>query len=1113
MEIQSALLLAAAAFALLQFGLLPRLKNDWARLSFDKQLKRFGILAILEKLRNYSFLATICLGGFAIFVVAISGHSGDSADSVLHVLTRLRSAHESLTHFEKSWKTWIFIVSFLLLWVGWYRSAHRYAKETLGEIRRKEYERLAKLKKDKPGEWEDLPPTPEMDKVWDELQRVMHELERPRVPELTPEQKAKGLEYAQKLSMVWSLLDFDRRMEIPWETEQVESRGPLGAIVRFFTSRGFLADMRGIGKVLSYATYCLLTLSLVGLAAGATTESLNDRVTSLSQLAINASEKESEQALRAEEEQAEQQQNKQQKQQQQISSQDQAHIHRLAKRLAREMRAEQQWPHAEPDLRYEAVKDRIRKETVLTHDAAQTSDENPLVAVAGLEEAAKSDDALANQIETKITEEAAKHPGVLEKIRNWGSSRYQDPAQVDDLRSFFVEQIVDQVSESIPKPKAPWAKKAADLVSEDIKKSVSKWIDQNVNRLMINVMRDVPEDKTWATIQEQGSIAALFPPETLERMQNQFPSVKQQAQWTVALNNNRVSEMSVEDPVLRGQIDDVIENMPPYFVAQNRAKLADLVSTYEAQFPLKDNSYVRDRLYAQITDLTKDLPADYRPPVSDNTDSVATRLTRAEDVEALRNYSRVGGVIIGAPPRNESPVHIQDISWSSENGRLHIALVTDGGSSMDLGAFDPDVVNRAVGYVADGRPAAVTVLLAEIIDREQVMIHPALRDTLLGAQIGRADEWVFDFLDPENGASRTALHKFELALEGTSDLYKMALSIAKTGKADPQDGSFEKLQPLADDASFAMLSQTKAFDSYVLDVTKSCANHSRSGKAFADCVRGHSSENGWKSRIAKAERPRTQIVSQIFEEPYAIDPGMSFLRGSSPDNPFWPLQFTVQMTVNDQEHITFPQFEDANKGRSTAAVLDGIQNAGEEELLKRLRDFTLLQRAFRAALNKQLGAEFPVEKLADLAHETRIIGSPCSTPRWLHRGRLTGETMEQAVARDLREIPDSSTFSPPESAAISLPVRARIAACASFLSSPESEFATALSVNSACTIKANALALVHDCKGKIPEACELLFASSYTSVISGIHKIRETLGAIRPPSHIRPVCSASLNAN
>ena len=82
-----------------------------------------------------------------------------------------------------------------------------------------------------------------------------------------------------------------------------------------------------------------------------------------------------------------------------------------------------------------------------------------------------------------------------------------------------------------------------------------------------------------------------------------------------------------------------------------------------------------------------------------------------------------------------------------------------------------------------------------------------------------------------------------------------------------------------------------------------------------------------------------------------------------------------------------------------------------------------------------------------------------------------------------------------------------------FLSSPESEFATALSVNSACIIKPNVPALVHDCKGNIPEACELLFASSYTSSISGILKIRETLDAVRPPSHIRPVCRASVNAN
>jgi hypothetical protein len=85
---------------LLQFRFLPRLKKTWARLPLDKQLKRFGILALLDKLRDYALIALICLGIFTLFISVLSSHADSSADGIQHVVERVRSAKETRAHFK-----------------------------------------------------------------------------------------------------------------------------------------------------------------------------------------------------------------------------------------------------------------------------------------------------------------------------------------------------------------------------------------------------------------------------------------------------------------------------------------------------------------------------------------------------------------------------------------------------------------------------------------------------------------------------------------------------------------------------------------------------------------------------------------------------------------------------------------------------------------------------------------------------------------------------------------------------------------------------------------------------------------------------------------------------
>jgi hypothetical protein len=74
-------------------------------------------------------------------------------------------------------------------------------------------------------------------------------------------------------------------------------------------------------------------------------------------------------------------------------------------------------------------------------------------------------------------------------------------------------------------------------------------------------------------------------------------------------------------------------------------------------------------------------------------------------------------------------------------------------------------------------------------------------------------------------------------------------------------------------------------------------------------------------------------------------------------------------------------------------VIKGISGDNDARaILDDMRQFTLLERVFRAALAGQLGTHFPVEKLGSLADETGAAVKTVRTPRWTpHPGSLEEE--------------------------------------------------------------------------------------------------------------------------
>ena len=279
---------------------------------------------------------------------------------------------------------------------------------------------------------------------------------------------------------------------------------------------------------------------------------------------------------------------------------------------------------------------------------------------------------------------------------------------------------------------------------------------------------------------------------------------------------------------------------------------------------------------------------------------------------------------------------------------------------------------------------------------------------------------------------------------------------------------------------------------------------------FTSCIADKCQEKALAKKIKQLTRPRTGFVSQIYERPYDLEPTLRFLRNDDSTDALWPLAFTVQMTVNDKEHATLPQFEDSQKqAESTGIVLSGIHEIGEDDLLQRLQEFTVLQRLVRAALNGQLGDEFPVNKLPRLARDTHSSASSCPTPRWVHRANLSGESTEKTIAIYLQELPPSGNFERRLPAPLAAEARRRAKACAAVLNSSDADGISSSRIEEICGLINDPAPLVKDCSESPTnktEACVFLETRSAMSSLVAIHKIRESLNAVHPSAHIQAKC-------
>jgi hypothetical protein len=294
----------------------------------------------------------------------------------------------------------------------------------------------------------------------------------------------------------------------------------------------------------------------------------------------------------------------------------------------------------------------------------------------------------------------------------------------------------------------------------------------------------------------------------------------------------------------------------------------------------------------------------------------------------------------------------------------------------------------------------------------QVLLHPALVDTALGCESRLIDQ----FVDAATGGAKFR-NAAEQLVSDQSALYTIAwgiqferLDAPPFATSDATEANWltdlRKIVPdilknqdikLAAERAVAsrsdwsdsdrspMTTKTTFYDKALVEQVSQCLRQSGDLEHVETCLRSQEiSEDYRATEKWLAPPPQVRPESGVREQPYEVDKDLSFLDlGADHRDALWPFDFMLQETFEsppffsekfangefafDEDPFEFPAIKGLiHSAVATALRHDNLDIPDAGRALDDMREFAVLQRFFRLALNGKLGASFPLSKLVDL---------------------------------------------------------------------------------------------------------------------------------------------------
>lgn len=374
----------------------------------------------------------------------------------------------------------------------------------------------------------------------------------------------------------------------------------------------------------------------------------------------------------------------------------------------------------------------------------------------------------------------------------------------------------------------------------------------------------------------------------------------------------------------------------------------------------------------------------------------------ARSYTKIRFNRRVGGVVIGRmpdPDEGNHPVTLTGFDWKIENDLLEVVLTTPETGPLSLGRFSPAIAHHAMAYAADGR--VVTSTLPQVLPPEntgghtvfvptrRIVVHPAFEDTAFGCSAIDVDRFV-DITMRVDAAAELAVDRDAVTFLGR--ILNFSYSNRNSPDYSRQATAVDVAAALPDLSPYVKRCGAGG-DCFPLRHYGGNGTNFSGANALLACVAASAdpASSCLDQANALANIASYSVDSGVRELPYSLTRDLAFLRADMhAGDVLWPLNFIVQavpvaLTDTDLdlpetlEPWTFPAWEDDLRQLVAQTMLADPVYA---QVMRDMREFTVLQRLFRLALSGDLGLDVPLGPMVEMQEATRDYVRPLRHPHW-----------------------------------------------------------------------------------------------------------------------------------
>jgi hypothetical protein len=1101
---------ALLAALILYYAVAPALRRSLAKKASSPRLATAGLLGLTEFAASALLIVSISVGlaGLALFAFIAWGRTAGSSgqlDTVAAAVERLGRIHEQLQALQFGLiGGFICLLLAALAYVSWRGRRAQYST-LLAKEREAEFDAL--VEKAKEGTLPELPPTAEMqrateiiDQVQSAIAKIADENPDKSIDDLDPVQRAELetlLARRQEVAQARAFVDIVRRVEVGVDQSKLDLGAPksrLGKIGTFFISRGLFNTFGGLGRVL----FVLSLMALVGgsvVAVGASTETANRlalAVDDLENIEIDLSADDAAKSWREALAAAQPEAPTPAPEAQGADGWCVDDSPECDEQILEQLAAGFEDAYARAAIRRLGVSTTtipnrrgIAARTAILAQAAQ----RPVSVGVGI------GDAPAHSIAVGDT-----GGNGLSRLEAEDYLRTADPRAETPVRKQFKDFLRTEMRDGNPAAWKSIKQKLAPYAAQFTQIPAKAAIQQELALRMMGALGDIPPtdlpfgDALEESLRKAGVHKATFDIQSRAYAKDLVLGVapddaalriEASADGATARSGVRASEratlQALAPEASYTNASALIENRPPTLVRfeeahidVDRVRLA--VDDYERAVTAGGRAAPRSiEAIAGFDDYFPGWrdgqpgggsggagPARPRPTITE----MALRPSQVAAAQPpafkssrsffrLSGSRRIGGVLIGRTPTDDdTALDFRDLTWRMQGSDIVLSLRRGDGVVIDLPPADPEIVQLALAYAAEGRPIAATMTQATPLLELKIQLHPALVDTSLGCRAIEVDRYVdtYSGTDPTVDQARStaydplALYKYAWATRNLALVARFPASIVPETLSDEivQFGersannilsnpaaisdaatAFERRQGLFDTQSL-LVSKPEYFDPNLVGSMNNCSA-AESLDAFGTCVAQEAAgdarfDDEALRNTAFTPPPQYEVWSGVRERAWTRDANLAFAGAGTRDTS--PIEFMLQAAFAtlpffaqdvegwwQEEQPKLNEMVDENPWQFPALgtrVDDVVRSAispdgGRQDELRSIEEFVYLQRLFRDALDGKLGDGFPVQKLADLTAATRDGVTEVRTPRWNARTGLLELRFLETTKREVEE--------------------------------------------------------------------------------------------------------------